>query len=139
MTDTQARTFGLQLDQLAEVLEFLTAQASKARRSGELVLRPRYELEVRPRYAVALFEQFTPTPAQTYGWTSRYREALSQPELTDEEKKAFLASLSLAVILWLHMAGIQNPAVANWVQNLDATIGLGLFVYAALYAIFLKK
>lgn len=77
--------------------------------------------------------------AETFNWMSRYRETLSKPDLTDEEKTAFVIWLASFVMLCIFVLEHQYPAVGNEVQRIDATVGNGMFLFAVLSLLLLKK
>lgn len=77
--------------------------------------------------------------AETFNWMSRYRETLSAPELTDEEKTIFLIWLVSFVTLCVYVLEHQCPAVGDEMQRIDATIGGGMFLFALLSLVLLKR
>jgi hypothetical protein len=76
---------------------------------------------------------------ETFDWTSRYREALSKPELTDEEKKVLVIHLLVFVTLWVFVLEHQYPAVGNEVARIDATVGVGMITVGILCALLIKR
>jgi hypothetical protein len=67
---------------------------------------------------------------ETFGWTSRFREAMSQPELTEQEKHDLIASMILAMAVLLFVISLQHPQVGDRIQLADSLIGIGLLVFA---------
>jgi hypothetical protein len=67
------------------------------------------------------------------------RQTLSGPELTTQEQTELLASMTFAVMVWLHLMTLQYRALSDEVARFDATIGVGMAVFGVLYALLIKR
>jgi hypothetical protein len=87
-------------------------------------------------YGTTAPQTATPAPqptaapvAPTYGWTQRFREAMSRPELSDEEKNNLVRSMLLALVVPAYVAADMYPQVDHEM----ARIGLFAWIVTWLY------
>jgi hypothetical protein len=84
-------------------------------------------LEILDR-AEQLIGQLKSKPDQD-GWTSQFRKALAEPELTDQQKSDLVASMILALMVFLFMASQQYSQLADRIQLIDSLTGIGVLLF----------